>query len=46
MKWKIFGYRRGKYTCICIMEGDSFDEVIKKARSYFGSLYVTGAQPL
>lgn len=46
MRWKIFGYRRERYTCLCIMNGNSFDEVIKKARSYFGSLYVTGAQPL
>ena len=47
MMWKIFGYDcRGRYRWLCNMEADSFDEVIQKARNYFGYLYVTGAQPL
>lgn len=47
MMWKIFGYdARGRYRWLCNMEADSFDEVMRKARSYFGYLNVTGAQPL
>ena len=47
MMWKIFGYdARGRYRYLCNMEADSFDEVIQKARNYFGYLNVTGAQPL
>lgn len=47
MTWKILGYdARGRHRWLCNMEANSFDEVMKKARSYFGYLYVTGAQPL
>ena len=47
MMWKIFGYdARGRYRYLCNMEADSFDDVIQKARSYFGYLNVTGAQLL
>ncbi len=47
MMWKIFGYDvRGNHRYLCNMEADSFDEVMQRARSYFGYLNVTGAQPL
>ena len=47
MMWKIFGYdARCRYRYLCNMEADSFDEVIQKARNYFGYVNVTGAQPL
>lgn len=47
MLWKIYGYdARGRYRYLCNMEADSFDEAIQKARSYFGYLNITGAQPL
>lgn len=45
--WKILGYnRKGHHTWLCNIEASSFDEAIAKARSIYGALYVTGAQPL
>ncbi len=50
MRWKIWGYgfrksQKGKLKVLCIIEAESFDEAIRKARGIYGSEYVTGAQP-
>ena len=37
-------HQNGKYGILCIMEGESAEDALNKARRYYGSLYVTGVQ--
>ena len=51
MRWKIIGYtvrnyRAKKASVLCYMDAESYEAVMAKARSYFGSDYVIGAELL